>query len=500
MTAVAAPFELVIGIECHVELGTASKMFCACAARWFGASPNTLVCPVCLGLPGALPVPNRRAIELAMTAGLALHCEVPAHTKFDRKNYMYPDLPKGYQISQYDLPLNTGGWLEITGDGGGPKRIRITRAHLEEDTGSLQHDDRGTLVDFNRAGVPLLEIVSEPDLSSAREALRYLESLREILMFSGVSEFRLEQGAARFDVNVSIRFDEGGETRWPPQSEIKNLNSFRALEDAVAYESARLWDEWHAGGEIRTRTTKVTVGWSPERGRTFLQRQKEEVDDYRYFPEPDLVALAPAATDIERLRAALPEMPSDQRARFVRDYGLSSYDAGVLVSDRALASFYEEAVRAAAGEAKQVANWVTGELLRRLKENNYRRAWPPEDPPSRGSLAASKVTAAHVGELVRLVKDGTISNTAAKEVFAEVWASGAAPREVVASKGLAQVSDETEIRAAVDAVLAESEQAVATYRAGKTQVLGALVGQVMKRMGGKANPAVVNSILRERIG
>ena len=500
MTVTAAPYELVIGIECHVELATASKMFCSCAARWFGAAPNTLVCPVCLGLPGALPVPNRRAIELSMIAGLALHCEVPAHTKFDRKNYMYPDLPKGYQISQYDMPLNVGGWIEITGDDGAPKRIRVTRAHLEEDTGSLQHDARGTLVDFNRSGVPLLEIVSEPDLSSAREALRYLESLREILIFAGVSEFRLEEGAARFDVNVSIRFDEGGEKRWPPQSEIKNLNSFRALEDAVPYESARLWDEWHAGGDIRTRKTKVTVGWSPERGRTFLQRQKEEVDDYRYFPEPDLVSLSPAREDVERLRAALPEMPADQRARLARDHGLSDYDARVLVSDRALAAFFEEAVRAAGGEPKQVANWVTGELLRYLKEHNYRGASPPEDPPRRGSLAGVKVTPTHIGELVRLVKDGTISNTAAKEVFAEVWASGAAPREVVASKGLAQVSDETEIRAAVDAVLAESEQAVATYRAGKTQVLGALVGKVMKRMGGKANPAVVNSLLRERIG
>jgi len=487
MTGTAAPYALVIGIECHVELATSSKMFCGCAARWFGAAPNTLVCPVCLGLPGALPVPNRRAIELAMTAGLAMHCEVPAHTKFDRKNYLYPDLPKGYQISQYDLPLNTAGWLEIAGDDGRPKRIRITRAHLEEDTGSLHHDGRGTLVDFNRSGVPLLEIVSEPDISSAREALRYLESLREILIFAGVAEFRLEEGGARFDVNVSIRFDEGGETRWPPQSEIKNLNSFRALEEAVAYESARLWDEWHAGGDIRTRRTKVTVGWSPERGRTFPQRQKEEVDDYRYFPEPDLVPLSPAPVDVERLRAALPEMPVEQRARFVRDHGLSEYDARVLVSDRALASFFEDAVRAAGGEPKRVANWVTGELLRYLKEGN-------------GAVSAAKVTPAHIGELVRIVKDGTISNTAAKEAFAEMWVSGKAPRDVVESKGLAQVSDEVQIRAAVDAVVAENDQAIATYRAGKPQVLGALVGKVMKRMGGKANPAVVTSVLRERIG
>ncbi len=496
MTVTAVPYELVIGIECHVELATKSKMFCGCAARWFGAAPNTLVCPVCLGLPGALPVPNRRAIELSMMAGLALHCEVPAHTKFDRKNYMYPDLPKGYQISQYDMPLNVGGWIDITGDAGAAKRIRITRAHLEEDTGSLQHDERGTLVDFNRSGVPLLEIVSEPDLSSAREALRYLESLREILIFAGVSEFRLEEGAARFDVNVSIRFDEGGETRWPPQSEIKNLNSFRALEDAVPYESARLWDEWQAGGDIRTRKTKVTVGWSPDRGRTFLQRQKEEVDDYRYFPEPDLVSLSPARADVERLRAALPEMPADQRARLARDHGLSDYDARVLVSDQSLAAFFEEAVRIAGGQPKQVANWVTGELLRYLKEGV-----PSQNASSSDhhQLSDARITPRHIADLVRMVKAGELSSTAAKEVFAETWRSGAEPAAVAQEKGLIQVSDEAAVAEAVDAVLAESEQAVATYRAGKTQVLGALVGKVMKRMGGKANPSIVNKILQDRI-
>ena len=264
----ATPYELVIGIETHVELKTESKMFCGCQAKWFGASPNTLVCPVCLGLPGALPVPNRRAIELAITAGLALHCETPAHTKFDRKNYLYPDLPKGYQISQYDLPLSVKGWLELSTG----KRVRITRAHLEEDTGTLKHGEDGgrryTLVDFNRSGVPLLEIVSEPDMSSAEEGEAYVRALRDVLIFSGVSEMRLEEGAGRFDVNVSIRFQENGKTQWPPQSEIKNLNSYQALRDAVAYESNRLWEEWRSGGDIRTRTGKITVGWSPERGRT----------------------------------------------------------------------------------------------------------------------------------------------------------------------------------------------------------------------------------------
>jgi len=254
MSLTVTPFETIIGIECHVQLATASKMFCGCSATWFGAPPNTVTCPVCLGLPGALPVPNRRAVELSIAAGIALHCETPTHTKFDRKNYLYPDLPKGYQISQFDLPLSVGGWIEIPADGGGTKRVAIRRAHLEEDTGSLLHVRGATLVDFNRSGVPLLEIVSEPDLRSSREALAYLEALRETIVYAGVAGFRLEEGGARFDVNVSIRFSEAGETRWPPLSEIKNLNSFRALEGAVAFETARLWREWQDGGDLRRRT------------------------------------------------------------------------------------------------------------------------------------------------------------------------------------------------------------------------------------------------------
>ncbi|HKY50086.1 MAG TPA: Asp-tRNA(Asn)/Glu-tRNA(Gln) amidotransferase subunit GatB [Candidatus Limnocylindria bacterium] len=479
------PYELVIGIETHVELATASKMFCGCAAKWFGAPPNSLVCPVCLGLPGALPVPNRRAIELAIVAGLALNCTVPAHTKFDRKNYMYPDLPKGYQISQYDLPLNVKGWLEIA-TSAGTKRVGITRAHLEEDTANSKHGEGYALVDFNRSGVPLLEIVSEPDMRSVEEALAYVRALREVLVFAGVSEVRLEQGAGRFDVNVSIRFTEEGQVRWPPQSEIKNLNSYAALEEAVPYEADRLWREWQDGGEIRTRKTKITVGWSPERKRTFLQRSKEEVQDYRYFPEPDLVTFAPMREDVERLRASIPELPTARRARFVREYGLSDYDARILVEDRALADFFEETVRAAGGEAKTVANWVTGEFLRHLKNDG-------------GSVAGAKVTAAQLGALVALVRRGDVSGSAAKDVFAEMWQTGAAPDAVIRSKGLTQVSDESEIAHAVDAVIAENPKAVADYRSGNARALGALVGQVMKRMSGKANPAVVNQVLKQRI-
>ncbi len=489
-------YEVIIGVETHVELATRSKMFCGCSARWFGAPPNSLVCPVCLGLPGALPVPNRRAMELAMTAGLALHCEVPAHTKFDRKNYLYPDLPKGYQISQYDLPLNVSGWLDID-TAAGAKRVRIGRAHLEEDTATTKHGDGYALIDFNRSGVPLLEIVSEPDLGSADEAVAYVQALREILVFSGVSEMRLEEGAGRFDVNVSIRFTEDGEVRWPPQSEIKNLNSYQAIREAVPHEAERLWADWRAGGELRTRRGKITVGWSPDRRETFLQRSKEDVEDYRYFPEPDLVAFTPSRETVERLRASLPELPAERRARFVRAYALSEYDARVLVSDRALADYFEAAVKASARDPKQIANWVTGEMLRRMKATLAPLAERGPLPPGDG--AKMPFAPEQLAALVELVASGEISSTAAKDVFAEMWSSGRAPSEIVRAKGLTQVSDESSIAAAVDAVLAENARAVADYKAGNQRALGALVGQVMKRTGGKANPSVVNRVLADRI-
>ena len=488
MTPVTAGerYETIIGIECHVELDTRSKMFCGCSAKWFGAPPNTLTCEVCLGLPGALPYPNRKAIELSITAGIALHCETPEHTKFDRKNYMYPDLPKGYQISQFDLPLSVSGWLEIPADDGSTKRIRVRRAHLEEDTGSLLHAGGATLIDFNRSGVPLLEIVSEPDLRSVGESLAYLEALRERLVYAGVAGFRLEEGGARFDVNVSIRFDEDGETRWPPLSEIKNLNSFRALEEAVPYESARLWDEWESGGVLRRRTGKITVGWSPESHRTYLQRTKEEVDDYRYFPEPHLVALAPDRAMVERIRAALPEMPDERRARFTTQYGLSDYDARVLVSDRDLAEWFEQAAKTAPGQAKRVANWVTGELLGHL-----RAAGTP--------LGSLTLTPGQLGALVGLIEAGTISTTGAKTVFAEMLATGRDADAIVNENGLSQVSDEAAIAAVVDAVIAANPKAVADVRAGNARALAALFGPVMKQMGGKANPVVVNRMIAERV-
>ena len=480
------PYEIVIGIETHVELATRSKMFCGCPARWFGEGPNTVTCPVCLGLPGALPVPNKRAIELSILAGLALHCEVPDHTKFDRKNYMYPDLPKGYQISQYDLPLSREGWLEIPTDGGGTKRVGIIRAHLEEDTGKLIHGKGYSLVDFNRSGVPLLEIVSKPDMSSVTEAVAYAQALREILIYSGVSEFRLEEGAARFDTNVSIRFREDGEVRWPPQSEIKNLNSLRAVELAVTHEAQRLWEDWHAGGELRTRKAKITVGWSPDSGRTFLQRRKEEAEDYRYFPEPDLVTYAPSRELVEGLRKTLPEMPADRRARLVREFGLSDYDARILVSEPALAKYFETVVREGGADPKAAANWVAGEVLRLVREKAIRTSdipiWPLQ-----------------LGALIRLIGEGAVSTTAAKDVFAQMWASGKDAATIIDEKGLRQVSDESAIGSAIDEVMASETKAVADYRAGNTRVLEALVGKVMGCMKGKANPQVVRKLLTEKL-
>jgi len=488
--ATERPYEVVIGIETHVELATRSKMFCSCSARWFGAPPNTVVCPVCLGLPGALPVPNRRAIELSITAGLAVHCEIPEHTKFDRKNYMYPDLPKGYQISQFDLPLTVNGWLEIPADGGGTKRVGIIRAHLEEDTGKLLHGQGYSLVDFNRSGVPLLEIVSKPELSSVSEALAYAEALREILIHCGVSEFRLEEGAARFDTNVSIRFREDGEVRWPPQSEIKNLNSLRAVEQAVTFESQRIWEDWQAGGEIRSRKAKITVGWSPETGRTFLQRRKEEAEDYRYFPEPDLVTYAPSREMVERLRAALPEMPTERRARFIRDYRLSDYDARILVEDPRLADLYEAAVREVPGEPKAVANWLTGEFLKQKNASapGY-RLWG-------GDL---RIRPEQLAQLVKLVSSGGLSSTAAKDVFNEMWVTGGDPSAIVDEKGLRQMSDESVIASVIDEVLASETKAVADYNAGNKRAIEALFGKVMGRTKGKANPQVVRRLLTERL-
>ena len=485
----SGPYELVIGFETHVELATETKMFCGCPARTFGAPPNSLTCPVCLGLPGSLPVANRRAIELAIGVGLALNCEVPAATKFDRKNYLYPDLPKGYQISQYDLPLNVKGYVEIE-IAAGRKRVGIRRVHLEEDTGKLLHreDARGrySLVDFNRSGVPLMEVVSDPDLNGLEEALAYATTLRQILLYTGASDMRMEEGSVRYDCNVSIRFPEDGRTIWPPQSEVKNLNSFRAIERALAYESDRLWRDWQAGGELRTRTAKVTVGWDEERGRTYVQRAKEAEQDYRYFPEPDLPHLEPRRELVDSVRAALPEMPQQRRSRFETEYVLSAYDARLLTESKELAEYFEEQARAS-GAPKAVANLVLRDVLRALKEGKT-------------DLATLRLPEWTLKPLIDAVAKGEMSSTQAAAAFNTALVDNVPFGKVAERAEYRQVSDEAAIAAAVDAAIADRPQAVVDYRAGKQRALGALVGDVMRRTKGKANPALVNDVLRRRLG
>lgn len=480
------PYELVIGFETHLELATETKMFCGCSARTFGAPPNSLVCPICLGLPGSLPVTNRRAIEFGIAVGLALNCQVPEATKFDRKNYLYPDLPKGYQISQYDLPLNVNGWVEVD-TSQGRKRVGIKRVHVEEDTGRLIHAGGSSRVDFNRSGVPLMEIVTEPDMRSVEEALAYATALRQVLIYTGASEGRMEEGNLRFEPNVSIRFQQNGTTVWPPQSEIKNLNSFRAVERAIAFESERLWKEWHAGGDIRTRTGKVTMGWDDEHGRTYLQRTKEAEQDYRYFPEPDIPFLAPRRELVEEVRARLPEMPEARRARFMKEYGLSAKDAATLTDSRGLADYFEELVRASQGDAKAAANFILRDVLRAIKEGHV-------------DLAQLRLPEWSLAPLLQALASGRMSSTQSSSAFAQAIEENVPLADIVKRAEYQQVSDEAEIARAVDEAIAESPRAVADYKGGNAKALEAVVGAVMKRTKGKANPQIVRELLQKRLG
>ncbi len=479
------PYELVIGFETHLELATETKMFCGCSAKTFGAPPNSLVCPVCLGLPGSLPVTNRRAIELGIAVGLALRCAVPDATKFDRKNYMYPDLPKGYQISQYDLPLNVNGAVEIE-SGAARKTVRVRRVHVEEDTGRLIHGSGGSLIDFNRSGVPLMEIVTEPDLSSVADAVAYAHALREILVYTGASEGRMEEGNLRFEPNVSIRFQANGETVWPPQSEIKNLNSFRAIERAIPYEAERLWNEWRAGGDIKTRTGKVTMGWDDVKGRTYLQRTKEAEQDYRYFPEPDIPVLAPRRELVDAVRRSLPEMPEQRRARLVSAYGLSAKDAATLAESRELVDYFEELARSRTDGARATANFVLRDVLRAIKEG-------------RADLARLRSREWSLAPLLDAVAEGRMSATQASSAFAIALSENVPLADVVKRPEYQQVSDESAIATAVDDAIAENAQAVADYRAGKQKAIEALFGAVMKRTRGKANPQLVRQLLVARL-
>ncbi len=479
----SSAFEAVIGLEIHAQLLTASKIFCGCSAA-FGAEPNTHICPVCLGLPGALPVLNRAAVDDAVRAALALGCAIHETSIFARKNYFYPDLPKGYQISQYEQPLATAGVVEFS-SGGAARRVGITRVHLEEDAGKSVHEgfvdsDRKTYVDFNRSGVPLIEIVSEPDLPSAADAAEFFSRLREMLVWLGVNDGNMEEGSLRCDANVSVR--PRGTTTLGTKAEVKNLNSFRFLQKALEHEIARQIEVLSGGG----RVVQETRLWDAEAGRTVSMRSKEEAHDYRYFPEPDLPPVVVDAARIERIRSAMPELPDARRRRFAEQYALPEYDAGQLTESRGLAEYFEAVVKAGA-PPKSASNWMMGELARTLKERGL-------------DIAASPVPADRLAGLVALIEAGTISGSMAKGVFEKMLATGRAAGEIVAAEGLTQIDDESQIAALVADVLAKHPDPVAQYRGGKTTTFGFLVGQVMKAAGGKANPKRVNELLKKALG
>lgn len=473
-------YEAVIGLEVHAELLTRSKIFCGCANA-FGGEPNSRVCPVCFGLPGALPVLNREVVAQALRAAIALNCRVNARTKFDRKNYFYPDLPKGYQISQFDRPLAQDGWLEL-GEG---RRVGISRVHLEEDAGKSLHElpgeeIAGTLVDFNRCGVPLIEVVFRPDLRTPEQARLCLEKLRSILEYTGVSDAKMEEGSLRCDVNVSIR--PAGQDKLGTRAEIKNLNSFRGVQRALEYEIGRQNELVKGGGRVAEETRR----WDESQGRTVSMRAKEAADDYRYFPDPDLPLLEVDTGWVAELAAGLPELPDDRAVRFVRDYGLSEYDAAALTQARATADFFEAAC-AAYSQPKTVANWLMGEVARQL--NLTGRALPQ-----------LPVTPAGLAELLRLIDQGAISGKMAKDVLAEMGRTGKSPQAIIQASGLAQISDTAELEGIVASILDANQGVVSDYRAGKTQALTFLVGQVMKATKGRANPELANQLLRKALG
>lgn len=470
-------YETVIGLEVHVELNTKSKIFCGCSTQ-FGAPPNQNTCPVCLGHPGVLPVLNKQAVEFAMKAAVALNCEIAEYTKFDRKNYFYPDLPKAYQISQYDQPIGKNGWLEIVVNGE-VKRIGITRIHLEEDAGKLIHleGEDASLVDFNRVGVPLIEIVSEPDLRSPEEARAYLEKLRAIMLYTEVSDVRMEEGSLRCDANISLR--PVGEKELGTKVELKNLNSFSALERALAYEVLRQTDLLDEGEKIEQETRR----WIEDRKETVSMRTKEEAHDYRYFPDPDLVGIHISREWVDQIRRSIPELPDQRRRRYVEEWAIPEYDAGVLTATKKSADYFEAAV-ATGADAKMISNWMMGELFGYLNKNNLEIDEIPMKPE-------------HLARMVGMIGDGTISGKIAKTVFAEMLVSGKDPESIVKEKGLIQISDEGAIRPIIEKVISLNPQSVADYKAGKERAIGFLVGQVMKETKGKANPQLVNQLLVE---
>lgn len=474
-------YEPVIGLEVHAELLTESKMFCSCAVvDSTSAEPNTVVCPVCLAMPGVLPVVNQQAVEFGLMVGLALNCEIPAFNQFARKSYFYPDLPKGYQISQYEFPLAINGWLEIDLPDGSTKRIGIRRAHLEEDTGKLTHVEGHSLVDLNRAGVPLLEIVSEADIHSAEEAEAYARKLRAILQYLGVNSGDMSKGVLRMEPNISVR--PVGSNEFRTRTEIKNLNSIRSLARASAYEIERQIALYESGGSVQ----QATMGWDEARQITVTQRVKESSEDYRYFPEPDLPVLEISREWVEMVRASLPELPDVKRDRLMAEHGLSRYDASVLVAQRAVADYYERAL-AAGGDPKQVANYLIGDVFRQMNLAGRER----------DDIGAIPLTPQALAELVKLVQKGTINHGVAKQLIETLYAEGGRPARLVEQRGLAQVSDESVIGEAVAAVLAEHPDEVARCLAGEEKLVKFLMGMVMRALKGQGDAQVVQRLLNE---
>ncbi len=476
-------YEAVIGLEVHAELKTQSKIFCACPTA-FGGESNTHVCPVCLGLPGVLPVLNRKVVDYAIKTGLALNCQIAEFSKFDRKNYYYPDLPKNFQVSQYDLPICKEGYLEIELEGQ-PKKIGITRVHMEEDAGKLVHQGETissseySLVDYNRTGVPLIEIVSEPDMRSGEEARAYMEKLKAILEYLEVSDCKMEEGSLRCDANVSVR--PKGSLTLGTKAEVKNMNSFRSLQRAVEYEIVRQIEALEDGESI----VQETRTWDEGKGITLSMRSKEQAHDYRYFPEPDLLPLVIDRAWVEDLRQQQPELPDARQERFIRDYGIPPYDAQVLTNSRALADYYDHCCKLYPNP-KVVSNWIMGELLRLLNAESL-------------ELNDSKVTAPLLAELLMLIDKGTISGKIAKTVLEEMFKTGEAPELIVKEKGLVQITDESALTRQVDEVIMANPKVVEDFKNGKEKALGFLVGQVMKQTRGKANPDAVNRLLKERL-
>ena len=474
-------YEIVIGLEVHAELSTKTKIFCSCPTE-FGGEPNTHTCPICMAMPGTLPVLNEKVVEYAVKAGLATNCEIARDSKNDRKNYFYPDLPKSYQISQYDKPLCEHGVVEIEDDEGNPKTVRLTRIHIEEDAGKLNHNEfgGGSLVDLNRAGVPLIESVSEPDLRSAKEAERYLRKLKSIFEYIEVSDCKMQEGSLRADVNVSVR--KKGETKFGTRTEMKNMNSFRAIVRAIEYEANRQIDVLEEGGVIEQETLR----WDDVSGRTFSMRDKEDAQDYRYFPDPDLVAIRLSDEYIEKIRKELPELPESRRKRYMEEFKLSEKDARLLTVSKYLSDLFEKAEQIT-GNAKAVANWILSDISRILNEKE---------------LEADQIpfTAEELAKVIQLIEKGTISSAIAKKVVEELFENPKDPEEIIQEKGWIQISDEGAILEVVKKVIEANPQSVSDFKGGKEKALGFLVGQAMKETKGKANPQMLNQMFKEELG